>query len=157
MKRLLILLLACCVFGLSGCGRETGEDKATINFEDDILLGNFKLVCDQIGIDPQGITAFEPVENEDLPLEYNFTYNELILHLNCNEDSTVDSVSLETGIKLFDKTEGAYNIGGYEPNAAFVPQLKSFAQDLVKEQLAYLIRHLLPMSGIPVANITFIH
>lgn len=145
MKRLLILLLACCVFGLSGCGGETGEDikpgSSVVEsstgigvIENAQLAENLTTVCKQIGVEVSEITDMKKTEDRPGGLSYSFTYKGLPCNIFCNTDNTVEAFCVGEQASLFDRRIGTYHIDDYIPEPAILAQTEDIARDILKKQ-----------------------
>lgn len=139
MKSLFALLLICCIGLLSGCTKDLApttaehEEHVVIKFEDQQLLENFKAVCNQVGIKADNISAFEPYEDLGYGVSYVFSHNGWFFRLDCNADSTIESLYLGEEIVVFNKDSGAHHIDDYKPEEIIKPQVEWLAQIYLRQ------------------------
>jgi hypothetical protein len=103
--------------------------------DDETLAANFKLVCDQIGIQTEDIEEINHTEGEEDENKYYFVYNDWVWYLNCNEDSTVKSVYIGSEWCVFDQEEGSYKFEDYVPDDEIMVIIEERTLDILSQQL----------------------
>lgn len=151
MKRLLILLLACCMFVMSGCGErgdaetpkpdttpqvESGESSASkpLPIENAQLAENFQLVCDQIGIEASKTTNWEQTEDWIGGPSYLFEYEGAQLRALFGIDDIVEAIMLSEQELLYSYRSGTYMFDDFVPEPEIYNQVENIAQGLLKQE-----------------------
>ena len=172
MKRLLILVLTCCMFTLSGCGGKptgntdlpeapipilTEQQMKGVKIENKRAAENFRLVCDQIGIVPDEITSMKKSEGWTGGDSYTFTYAGTEWSVYCNRDSTVAAVMLGDMVDIFNKETGAYHMTDYVVDSTARIIIESRAQNTLKEYLGISESEALQIPDLQLARVNNIY
>lgn len=109
------------------------EIQPGININEEGLVKNFKLVCKQVGINPDKITEMQYVGDWDGGPAYSFVYEGLSLLLQANTDDTVEAICVNGTLPVFDRRIGAYNISEYILDVSILPEVEALAENIVRE------------------------
>lgn len=185
MKKILALLIACCLICLTGCGEKIevyypepfnpadynldgsqsvpheetvmpeGNQEETvlpeieiqpgININEEGLVKNFKLVCKQVGINPDKITEMQYVGDWDGGPAYSFVYEGLMLLLQASTDDTVEVICVNGTLPVFDRRIGAHKISNYILDSKVLPEVESLAESVIRESFGFDKNEPLPL------------
>lgn len=154
MKRIVVLLIACLLMCLAGCGEKTPTSieipvsdtppeieqsevgkKTGVIIKDKKLVKNFKLVCEQIGIDPDEICDMTQIEDWVGGSLYTFVYDDLFMQALCNTDCTVESIFIGNDLCVFDRRAGTYHIDDYKADPELLERVEGITDNLISEKI----------------------
>lgn len=102
--------------------------------DDSLLLANFNLVCNQIGIDTNDIADMQQAEGWPGGPCYTFNYMDWVWYVFCNTDSTIEAICIGEEVCVFDRLLGSYHIDDYIPDANIRAQIEAIATDILKTE-----------------------
>ncbi|MBR2928806.1 MAG: hypothetical protein IKC24_06585 [Oscillospiraceae bacterium] len=146
MKKVFVLLITCFMICLVGCANKpatdtldsnpiTEMDTAGITISNNQLAANFKLVCEQIGVNTNAITDMQKSESWTNGTSYTFTYGGAKWQAFFNSDATVEAIFIGDQIDIFNRSKGAYHVNDYMVDPNTQAKVELLAKDTLKTEL----------------------